>query len=210
MNTKTLIVSLILGSSSVAMADPGTSFSASAHGGLAPGAYGDGGVTVRDHRDDDDRQYGRDDDRGYSRDDDRRYGRDDDRRYGRDDDRRYGRDDDDRRFARRPFRGPVMLASGLAFGNQGRAFITVGSQAGRFGTLQLNAAGGRTFIKQVYVQFANGQEQVLRDLDRTLVGREGLTLDLGCREAISRIVVYGGAVPSGWRRPQGAFTVTAS
>jgi hypothetical protein len=107
-----------------------------------------------------------------------------------------------------PVYRPVTLASGLHFANNGRTFISVGSHAGQFGTLQISAAGGRTLIKQVYVQFANGQEQVIRNLDRTLSGNESLTLDLdGGRRNISRIVVYGNA---GWRRSAGAFTVTAS
>jgi hypothetical protein len=94
------------------------------------------------------------------------------------------------------------LAASLA------TFIAVGSQVGQFGTLQISAAGGRTFIKQVYVQFGNGQVQVIRNLDRTLSGNESLTLDLdGGRRNISRIVVYGNA---GWRRSAGTFAVTAS
>jgi hypothetical protein len=106
---------------------------------------------------------------------------------------------------------PVTLGIGLAFANDGRRFITVGDQAGRFGTLQINAAGGRTFIKQVYVQFDNGQEQVVRNLDRTLTGDDSLTLDLdGGRRGIRRIVVYGTDINSGIRRTPGCFTVTAS
>jgi hypothetical protein len=106
---------------------------------------------------------------------------------------------------------PVTLASGLTFASDGRKFITVGSQAGRFETLQINAAGGRAYIKQVYVQFENGQEQVVRNLDRLLTGGASLTIDLdGNRRAIRRIVVYGHALNNGWRRSAGSFTVTAS
>ena len=108
---------------------------------------------------------------------------------------------------------PVTLATSMRFANDGRSFITVGGGLGRFGKLQISAAGGRTFIKQVYVQFENGQEQVLRDLDATLVGNQTLSLDLdGGRRAIRRIVVYGNPLHSGWngwRRAAGAFTLTA-
>jgi hypothetical protein len=105
----------------------------------------------------------------------------------------------------------VTLASGVQLGNDGRTFITVGGQAGRFATLTLNAAGGRTFIKQVYVQFENGQEQVIRNLNRTLAGGGELTLDLdGGRRAIKRIVVYGTPVTGGWRRANAAIDVTAA
>jgi hypothetical protein len=106
---------------------------------------------------------------------------------------------------------PVTLASALHFANDGRTFITVGSQRGQFGTLQISAAAGRTFIKQVYVQFDNGQEQVIRNIDRTLVGSQSLKLDLdGGRRNIRRIVVYGNELNNGWRRAAGTFTVTAS
>ena len=208
MNTKALIVSLILGSSSVALAEPSIQLSAPAHGRLGATTQVKLATTiVRDHRDDD------------RRDDDRRVEvrRHDDAppaapaittTYRRDGWHGQGGWNGEGQLP--PVYRPVMLANALAFGNEGRAFITVGSQAGRFGTLQISAAGGQTFVKQVYVQFASGKEKVIRDLDRTLVGRDGLTVDLGCREAISRIVVYGGAVPSGWRRPNSAFTVTAS
>ena len=132
-----------------------------------------------------------------------------------------------------PVYRPVTLANAASFGNQGRKFITVGRRAGRFDTLQIRAAGGRTFVKQVYVQFDDGQEQVVRDLDRTLVGNQGITLDLdGRHRAIRRIVVYGSDGDLGWshygterradhdgedswrrahhRRHGGGFTVTAA
>jgi hypothetical protein len=198
MNSKAIIASLILGSSSVAMAHPSVTFSATAQGSYDP-AYGT--TVIRDHRVDDNCNspvatqpvqpiyYG---DHSY-----------------------YG--DDQRMFRgewKPPVYRPVTLASGLHFANDGRTFITVGSQLGRFSTLQISAAGGRTFIQQVYVDFGNGQEQIVRNIDRTLVGNESLTIDLdGGRRAIRRIVVYGNPLHSGWngwRRAAGAFTVTAS
>ena len=185
MNIQAIIASLVLGSSSLAMAAPSVTISVSAHAGYET-------TLVRDHRVD---------------------------------------DNCDRSPVvvsppfMRPIGGPlppvyrpVTLASGLSFANQGRRFITVGSQAGRFSKLEINAAGGRTFIKQVYVQFDNGQEQVVRNLDRTLTGNASLTLDLdGNRRAIRRIVVYGNDVNGsgngnryGWRRAVGSFSVTAA
>ncbi len=104
----------------------------------------------------------------------------------------------------------VTLAQNLAFAADGRKFITVGAEAGSFKALTIEASGGRTFIKQVYVQFDNGQEQVVRNLDRTLVGNASLTLDLdGNRRAIRRIVVYGTNLDNGIRHEANAFTVTA-
>lgn len=105
---------------------------------------------------------------------------------------------------------PVTLASGMHFSG-GRTFITVGAQQGRFGTLQISGATGRTLIQQVYVEFDNGQEQVIRNLNRTLFANQSLTLDLdGNRRGIARIVVYGNELNNGWRRQSGTFTVTAS
>jgi hypothetical protein len=110
-----------------------------------------------------------------------------------------------------PVYRPVTLASGLHFAGDGRTFITVGDQAGQFNTLQISADGGPTFIQQVYVQFDNGQEQIVRALNRTLTGNQSLTLDLdGNRRAIRRVIVYGNPLNSGWRRAGGTFTVTAS
>ena len=177
MNLKAIIASLVLGSSSIAMAAPSVTFSANAQA-----SYGT--TVVRDHRIEPQRpapiaqpvNYGT----GWHR------------------------------VPMPPVYRPVTLASGMHFAGDGRTSITVGSQAGRFDTLQISAAAGRTFIQQVYVQFDNGQEQVVRNLNRTLIGNQSLTLDLdGNRRAIRRIVVYGNA-SSGWRRAGGTFTLTAA
>ena len=104
----------------------------------------------------------------------------------------------------------MTLATGLSFYGEDRKFITVGAEAGLFGKLELDAAEGQSFIKQVYVQFDDGQEQVIRNLDRTLTPGQRLTLDLdGDRRAIRRIVVYGTGSNNGWQGATGAFTVTA-
>lgn len=191
MNIKAIIASLVLGSSSVAMASPSVTFSANAQG-----SYGT--TVVRDHRADPDY----------------------DTRFTPAPIVRepapspiYYRDTWNRRPLPPVYR-PVLLASGMHFANDGRTFITVGAEVGRFGKLDITAAGGRTFVQQVYIQFANGQEQVIRNLNRTLTGNECLTLDLdGGRRAIKRIVVYGNPLNrgwNGWRRAAGTFNVTAS
>lgn len=184
MNTKAIITSLVLGSSSVAMAAPSVTVSAAARG-----SYGT--PIVRDHRSDDHYNTPVVIQPTYER---------------------------EGWHAGWNGGGPlppvyprVTLGSGMRFAGDGRTFITVGSQAGRFEALTINAAGGRTFIKQVYVQFDNGQEQVVRNLDRMLTGNEGLTLDLdGNRRAIRRIVVYGNDRHSGRGRSAGSFTVTGA
>jgi hypothetical protein len=195
MNIKSILATLVLGSSSVAMADPSVTFSATARGSI-------GTTDVRDHR-------------GYVADPAivTSYHHDAApapvpqnfyRREG-----WHGGGWNGEGFVPPAYR-PVTLASGLSFAGSNRRFITVGADAGRFAALRIDAAGGRTFIKQVYVQFENGQEQVVRDVDRTLARGEALTLDLdGGRRAIRRIVVYGSDGNFGWRRSAGAFTVTA-
>jgi hypothetical protein len=110
-----------------------------------------------------------------------------------------------------PVYRPVTLASGLHLAANSQTQINVGAQLGRFGTLQINETGGRTMVRQVYVQFADGQVQFVRNLNRTLTGNESLTLDLdGGRRAIKRVIVYGGLGSQGWRRTGGTFSVTAS
>jgi hypothetical protein len=182
MNIKAIIASLVLGSSSIAMASPSVTLSATAQGAYST-------TVVRDHRIDGAGPRARPVV-----------------------DQVYYRDRSPGDWTRPAYR-PVQLASGMHF-SDGRTFINVGPQAGRFNTLQISADGGRTLIKQVYVQFDNGQEQIVRDLDRTLIGNQSLTLDLdGNHRAIRRIVVYGNPLSSGWNtrwRGAGTFSVTAS
>ncbi len=110
---------------------------------------------------------------------------------------------------RPPVYRPVTLASSVRLGPDGRTAISVGSQ-GRFDTLQLTSAAGKTFIQQVVVQFDNGQRQTV-GLRRTIDGHDTLTVDLaGSHRAIRRIVVTGNELATGRSRPYGAFTITAS
>ena len=181
MNIKAIIASLVLGSSSAAMAAPSVSFSATAHGSIGTASYG---TIVRDQR----RPVAQPSQVYYR-----------------------NRPTLWRGTRMPPVYRPVTIASEMHFANDGRTFITVGSQAGQFQKLDISSATGRTFIQQVYVEFDNGQEQVLRNLDRTLVGNECLTLDLdGGRRGIRRIVVYGNELNNGFRYEPGTFTVTAS
>ena len=106
---------------------------------------------------------------------------------------------------------PVTLASGLRFGNFDRTAITVGSQAGQFGSLQITAASGSNVIKLINIVFADGTHQTARNVNRTLTGNQSMTLDLdGDRRAIHDITVYGSDPNNGTRwRAAGSFTVTA-
>jgi hypothetical protein len=163
MNLKTILVSLVLGSSSIALAAP-------AAPAPAPAAAQTARPNAIDYRD------------GQSW----------------------------RGMPRPPvFRPPVTLASSMRL-TSGRAAIAVGNQAGKFDTLQLKASAGKTFIKQVTVQFNNGQSQVV-GLGKLLDGNDTLTIDLaGNHREIRRIVVTGNELSTGRRRPYGAFNITAS
>lgn len=175
MNLKTILVSLVLGSSSIALAAP-------AAPALAPAAT----VVVRDHAAG--TEYTTAAPNAV-----------------------YYKDGQNGRGAPRSpsFRPPVTLASGMRL-TSGRAAIAVGSQAGKFDTLQLTASAGKTFIKQVTVQFNNGQSQVI-GLGKMLDGNDTLTLDLaGNHREIRRIVVTGNELSTGRRRPYGAFNLIAS
>jgi hypothetical protein len=153
MNLKAIIASLVLGSSSIAMASPSVTLSATQPVNYQPGWRG---------------------------------------------------------APKPPVYRPVTLASAMRF-ISGRAAIAVGAQAGRFDTLQITAASGRTVIQQVLIQFDNGQTQLVRNLGRTLDGNDRLTIDLdGNHRAIRRIVVTGSELAYGRRRPNSAFTITAA
>lgn len=107
---------------------------------------------------------------------------------------------------------PVTLASGLTFSkaNAERTSITVGRQAGQFGSLQINATSGSNLIKLINIVFADGTHQTVRNINRTLLASQSMTLDLdGDRRAIRDITVYGSDLNNGWRRSVGSFTVTA-
>ena len=179
MNLKTILVSLVLGSSSIALAAPAAPAPTSAT------------VVVRDHAAGTeytvtDAQAARPNAIGY-------------------------KDGQGWRGIPKPpvFRPPVTLASNMRL-TSGRAAIAVGSQAGKFDTLQLTASAGKTFIQQVVVQFNNGQNQVI-GLRKMLDGNDTLTIDLaGNHREIRKIVVTGNELSTGRRRPYGAFNITAS
>ena len=187
MNLKTIFASLVLGSSSIALAAPGAAVQPSTTV-VRDHVTGDEYTTtiVRDHRDDD-------------------------RAPAAAPNAIYYRDGQSWRGVPKPLvYRPVTLASGLRLGPDGRASIAVGGQAGRFDTLQLSGSAGKTFIQRVTVQFNNGQSQVV-GLRRTLDGDDTLTIDLaGNHREIRRIVVTGNELSIGHRRPYGAFNITAS
>jgi hypothetical protein len=182
MNLKTILVSLVLGSSSIALAAPAAPAPTSASFAVRDHAAGTEYTAANDH------------DSPAAK-----------------PNAIYYKDGQSWRGMPKPpvFRPPVTLASSMRL-TSGRASIAVGGQAGKFDTLQLTASAGKTFIKQVTVQFNNGQNQVI-GLGKMLDGNDRLTIDLaGNHREIRRIVVTGNELSTGRRRPYGAFNITAS
>ena len=174
MNLKTILVSLVLGSSSIALAAPAAPAPTSATVVVRDHAAGTEYTTAAPNA-------------------------------------TYYKDNQGWRGIPKPpvFRPPVTLASSMRL-TSGRASIAVGSQAGKFDTLQLTASAGKTFIQQVVVQFNNGQNQVI-GLRKMLDGNDTLTIDLaGNHREIRKIVVTGNELSTGRRRPFGAFNIIAS
>jgi hypothetical protein len=230
MNTKLILASLILGSSSLAMAAP-------AAPGVTVTTESYGAADIRDHRGDTTPYfrgpaaepliqpvYYRDRDPGdpYIDQRDQRDQRDQhnhhiDQRDQRDQGGGWdqgGRWDQSGGWRGRwmpPQYRAVTLASGLPLAANSQTTVNVGAQLGRFGKLDIKPTSGRVMVRQVYVQFANDQVQILRNVDRMLTGHDCLTVDLdGDRRAIKRVIVYGAFGNQGWRRTSGTFSLTAS
>jgi hypothetical protein len=103
---------------------------------------------------------------------------------------------------------PVVLSGARTFGRSGR--VDMVPPGGAYRSLRLSEVSGRTFIKQVEVQFGNSSWQTI-NVDRTLVDGQSISLDLtGNVRAVKHVIVYGGnARERAEYRHQGAFTVTA-
>ena len=80
--------------------------------------------------------------------------------------------------------------------DSGREFINLGG-AGQLDRLMFKQVGGSSFIQQVAIYFANGEIQVVRNLDAQLDrNRQTVGIDLnGGRRAVSRVIVYGSNAP---------------
>jgi hypothetical protein len=75
-----------------------------------------------------------------------------------------------------------------------KEYIRVGAKAGTFDQLKLQTISGKTQIKKVQINFANGESQTVR-LNTTLdKGNQIATIDLAGKDrAISSIIVFGSA-----------------
>ena len=193
MNTKAILASLILGSSSLAVAAP-------AAPGVSVSTESYGAADIRDHRADTTTYYGRPASPPIFQPVDYRDHRDGSSTGG----------GWNGRWMPPQYRA-VTLASNLHLAANSQTTINVGAQLGRFAKLEIKPTSGRTLVRQVYVQFANDQVQILRNVDRMLTGNDCLTVDLdGDRRAIKRVIVYGAFGNRVWRRTGGTFSVTAS
>jgi len=202
MNIKAILASLILGSSSIAMAAP--AYPAAPGVTVSSVSYGNANLNVRDHRFDSAPYQSPastvncDDDGAYHAPIAQPVARPIYWRTG---------------WQGQPMPAvyrPVTLAAGLRLPANSQTEIKVGGQQGAFTTLKLEATGGRSFVRQVYIMFGNGQEQILRNVNRTLTGNDCFTIDLdGGRRQINRVIVYGALGQPGWRRATGTFSLTA-
>ena len=74
------------------------------------------------------------------------------------------------------YRG-MSIGQDMTFMNtDGRKFITVGAEKGKFSSLRLQASQGNVFIQHVKVTFADGQEQLVTGLNKSLSA--GQTFDM--------------------------------
>lgn len=103
----------------------------------------------------------------------------------------------------------ATIASGINFGTDGRAFISMANQ-GAFRTLKLDAPRGGMVVREVAIEFADKSTQVLRGLNRVVDQNHPLTIDLdGNLRTVNRVIVYG---PKGNTNPgfYGSSEVTLS
>jgi hypothetical protein len=179
MNIKALITTLVLGSSSIALADPSWSAGVSMNASVATN-----GIIVRDHREPTPAPVYRTPIRPVAQPVAQVVGAD------RCDNVRDGGDASS-------YVGPTggYLDGWFAVTQptrieRGREFITLGANQ-RFSQLQLRRDMGFTRIDQIAIVFKNGQEQVVRPNAALDFRNPALTIQLEKHGKISRIVVYG-------------------
>lgn len=104
---------------------------------------------------------------------------------------------------------PLLVGNDIEFAKDGRAFLTIGADKGKFDQLTIKTEHGRALIKQVYVQFADGSEKVLRNIDKQIEAGQGITLALDSHpDAIKRLVIYGDSTSLGIRYQPAQFDVS--
>ena len=85
---------------------------------------------------------------------------------------------------------PVTIATAVNFARtDGYRTLTVNESA-RFSALRLDGVSGQTFISKIEIQFANGQTQSLRGLNRTLLPGQTIDLALQANAPISQLIIF--------------------
>jgi hypothetical protein len=109
----------------------------------------------------------------------------------------------------------VTLANAVEFAGADTRTIHVGSRAGAFTTLELQAVAGTPEIQRIFIQYDDGSEQAFDKLNVTL-HRAPLVLTLNTvPRAIQKIVVYAPGYGtaqrqySDFRNAEGLFRITA-
>jgi hypothetical protein len=191
MKLKVLTLALIVGSSSIAMADPSIRFQAYGH--LSSGStvrdHRVSSPTIRDHRAPQTRQPIRTHEFPNYR----------------------GDWVIDHGYQPRS----LVLARSVEFGGLDTRTIYVGEQAGMFTTLRFDAIAGSPAIQQVSIRFDGTTGQAFHNLNVTLRRGQPLVLTLNQARTIQKIVVYapgyGTAQRQGsdYRASEGVFSVSA-
>ncbi len=184
MKLTALITTLILGSSSVALARPAATVSVHAEASWST-RFG-GGVEIRDHRT---KPAPAPVVTTYQR----------------------NRYEIGRYFYPTPTYG-TLVGRNISFGDDFTRTVYVGSRLGAFQQIKLTATSGRPMIQQVFVQFADGGEAAFHNLN-TRLSNAPLTLTLqGNARPIQKIVVYapgyGQAHPENFDYQSGSFMVS--
>jgi hypothetical protein len=89
------------------------------------------------------------------------------------------------------YRG-MSIGDDLTFMNtDGRKFLTVGAEKGKFSSLRISGSQGNVFIQHVKVTFADGQEQLVTGLNKSLRAGESYELALeNRRSGIQQITIW--------------------
>ena len=109
----------------------------------------------------------------------------------------------------------IVLANAIEFAGADTRTIRVGSRAGAFTTLELQAVSGTPEIQRIFIQYDDGSEQAFDKLNVTL-NRGPLVLTLNTvPRAIQKIVVYAPGYGtaqrqySDFRNAEGLFRISA-
>jgi hypothetical protein len=100
------------------------------------------------------------------------------------------------KFARattyRPIKKWVDLSNAMQLDGQHYNYVHVGTQGGRFDTIRLENLSGRTYVKEVVVDFVGGGSQVIKPGETLDARNPSLTIDLaGNHRQIQRVVIAG-------------------